>query len=87
MKAFFQDTIKIFRDVIQSWKGFEDYLSRVDYLLEHTGEIGRKSYTPNNIGHGFNVLNHGDFHMRNILIRNDVNKRLEDSCFVSTRFQ
>ncbi|CAH1709563.1 unnamed protein product [Chironomus riparius] len=79
---FFRDTIKAFREVVEGWDGYEDYLPKLEHLIENIGASGVKSYTPNSKGCGFNVLNHGDFHLRNILIKPDAERRIENVSFV-----
>jgi hypothetical protein len=58
-------------------------LPKLEHLIENIGAIGVKSYTQNPKGCGFNVLNHGDFHLRNILIKRDAEQRIENVSFVS----
>lgn len=81
-EELFEDTIKLFREVVATWKGHEEYLPKLDNLAENIAEIGQKCYLPNKLGFGYNVLNHGDFNMRNILVKNNQQKELEDFRFV-----
>ena len=39
-------------------------------------------YKPNKPGAGYNVLNHGDFHIKNLLFKHDLEERFEDVYFV-----
>jgi aminoglycoside phosphotransferase (APT) family kinase protein len=79
---FFRDTIKAFREVVAGWEGFDEYVPKVERLVTNIEAIGRQSYAPNAKGCGFNVLNHGDLHLRNILIRDDSERRVESFYFV-----
>jgi hypothetical protein len=79
---FLRDTIKAFREVVVEWEGFESYVPKVERLITDIEAIGRKSYTPNPKSCGFNVLNHGDLHLRNILIKDDSEQRVESFYFV-----
>lgn len=54
--------------------------------MKQIGEIGRKSQTPNERGNGYNVLNHGDFHRLNTLVKFNEQKRLQDFYFVGIFF-
>ncbi|KAG5674474.1 hypothetical protein PVAND_004443 [Polypedilum vanderplanki] len=80
---FLRDTIKAFREVVAEWgEEFEDYVPKVEKLIKDIEVIGKKSYTANSKGCGFNVLNHGDLHLRNILIKDDSEQRMESFYFV-----
>lgn len=50
--------------------------------MDHVGEIGRSSYARNKPCDGYNVLNHGDFHTRNTVMKFNSAKRLEQFYFV-----
>lgn len=80
--TFFRDGILAFREVVETWDGYEIYLPKIDNLLKTIGEIGVKSSTPNPNGIGFNVLNHGDLHLRNILVKANAEHRVEKFYFV-----
>ena len=82
IKEFFGDALVAFREVIETWTGFENYGQKLDYFIENFAEIGKKAYKANKPGRGFNVLNHGDFHTRNTLCKNNSNHRLESLYFV-----
>jgi hypothetical protein len=60
-------------------------LPKLDNLIKNIGEIGKKCYSPNKRGSGFNVLNHGDLHLRNILIKANDDNRIERFNFVSSK--
>lgn len=83
MKEFFEDTLIVFKGVLETWEGCESFLPKLDYLMKHLGDIGQKSYTPNKPGNGYNVLNHGDFHSRNILLKHNAASQIEKFLFVS----
>lgn len=85
INAFFLDTLKAFKETLETWEGYVGYIPKLEYLMGHIGEIGKKCYLPNKPGEGFNVLNHGDFHLRNILTLNDSAKRLKTFKFVRKR--
>lgn len=82
LEHFFRDAIKTYREVVSEWEGFEQYLPKIDHLIKNIGAIGKKSYTPNSKGCGLNVLNHGDFHLRNILIKDSSEQKIENFSFV-----
>jgi len=58
-------------NLMSNWEGFEKYVEPIKKMKETYVEKSIKSYTPNT-GHGaFNVLNHGDFHFKNMLYKMD----------------
>lgn len=81
---FCRDTTKSFRDVVATWDDCEVYLPKLDKLIENIGEIGRMHYTRNAEGNGFNVLNHADLHLRNILIKANDKQRIQNFYLVMT---
>ena len=83
LETFYYKTFRDFRSVVETWEGYEKYLPKIDNLINNLPAIGRKLYTPNKPGHGYNVLNHGDFHLRNLLFKFDENKKIQDLLFVS----
>lgn len=78
-------SVNLFREVLEEWDGYQKYIPKIDKYMKQIGDIGRKCYLPNKPNCGYNVLNHGDFHPRNTLIKLDSDKRLEKFCFVSRR--
>lgn len=82
VKGFFEKCLQTFREVVGTWSGCESFLPKLDEYNRNIADIGRRIYTARQPGHGFNVLNHGDFHEANILIKADSESRLEDIRFV-----
>lgn len=82
IKAFFQDTLLIFRDVLDTWEDYRQYLPQLDAFIKNVAAIGANCYVPNKPGQGFNVLNHGDFHSRNLLVKDNAEKRIEEFYFI-----
>lgn len=74
--------MKVFQEVLETWDGFQHYIPKIDMFMKHVGEIGRKCQASNEPNQGYNVLNHGDFHTRNILIKRNSDKKLEQFNFV-----
>lgn len=82
--AFYSDGIRAFREAVAGFQGYEEYLPKIDYLIANIGEVGRQCYVKNAPGEGYNVLNHGDFHLRNLLTKfNSASGRLERLQFVN----
>lgn len=80
---FFLDNIEIFREVVSTWEGCDEYLEKLEHLKENLSEIGSSCYVANHPQRGYNVLNHGDFHLRNILVKTDKQNRWDRFNFVS----
>lgn len=79
VETYFVDGVRAFKEVVSTWDGFESYLPKIDYLIKNICEIGKRSFVRNEPGSGYNVLNHGDFHLRNILMKLDTNSRRLES--------
>jgi hypothetical protein len=80
---FLLDELVCFKEVVSTWEGFEDYVPRLEYLIKNSSKLGSKCYKRNKPGFGYNVLNHGDFHSRNLLTKfNSDTNRLEKFQFV-----
>jgi hypothetical protein len=80
VETFFQDTMEAFIEVAKTWNGFGDYIPKLVSFCENLGELARQCYQANE-KQGYNVLNHGDFHLRNLLVRNN-----QENCLESFRF-
>lgn len=79
----FQDSFDVFKEVVATWESFEEFVPKFQKIAENIAKIGKKSYIANKPGHGFNVLNHADFHTRNILVKQNQERRIESFSFVS----
>ncbi|CAO1366944.1 unnamed protein product [Diamesa hyperborea] len=82
-KCFFQHNLSVFKKLIveNTWPKFntEQHLQRIDQVIEHCTERGKRIYSPG--AGGFNVLNHGDFVMRNMLFQKS-NDKISDVQFM-----
>lgn len=79
---FIYESFGIFCDVVQEWgDDFDVYVEKLkkanDVFLEKANEI----YSINS--KGFNVLNHGDFHINNFMVKRGGDNLIEDVMFVS----
>lgn len=75
-----------FTEVIKEWKGYEKFVkpfeeNKVKYL-----EKTLKTYSKNKNEFGYNVLNHADFHIKNLLFKKNSEGKMEDFLFVSLIF-
>jgi hypothetical protein len=77
----FDDSFKLFLDEIKAWDGFEKYVPKFEALFENyidklAGVYGLSSS-------GYNVLAHGDLHIKNLMYKKDKEGDIEDVIFVS----
>lgn len=70
----------LFIDEVKTWDGFETVHEKLEELFKKFEERGSKVYTPSV---GYNVLNHGDFHYKNMAFKKDDIGKLSDVLFVS----
>lgn len=84
--TLYDHSIKVFQEVLETWDGYQQYIPKIEAYMKRIGEIGRKSQTANKPDNGYNILNHGDFHMLNSLVKLDEQKNLQDFYFVRKVF-
>jgi thiamine kinase-like enzyme len=77
----FGDNIKVLADEVETWEGFEKFAPALRELAENYQQRVLKVYEPNPSGQGYNVLCHGDFHMKNIMLNRDGDT-LKDVCML-----
>lgn len=80
----FTESFDVITEVMSKWDGFQQFIDPIKKFQSCYAEMGLKSYTPNASFSGYNVLNHGDFHYKNVLykLKND-GKEIEDFITVS----
>lgn len=85
-ESFFRHNLKIFKSLLveNTWPQLNrpEFVHAIDEMIEKCTERGRRVFSPAPAG-GFNVLNHGDFFLRNMLFLN-IDGRFSDVQFVST---
>ncbi|GAB0088788.1 uncharacterized protein DMENIID0001_032520 [Sergentomyia squamirostris] len=79
---FFVDGFARAVGCIKTWPGFEDIGQKMEQLVPHFMQKLKKVYRPNKPHEGINVLNHGDFHIKNILFINDENDDIQKISFI-----
>lgn len=82
-ELLFGKALSGFADVVSEWEGFEHYGPHLEALKSNYLSKVLKTYKPNRNEFGFNVLNHADFHVRNVLFKKDDFGKMEDFKFVS----
>lgn len=71
----FMLNVQSFIDELKTWPGYEMYVEKLLKMFENHNEKGTKTFTPNTPGQGYNVLNHGDFHAKNVMFKNMENPK------------
>jgi Ecdysteroid kinase-like family len=74
--------IKTFVEIMKTWKEAEKFVPAMERYAENYYDLGSKIYQEAKGPFAFNVLNHGDFHNRNLLFKMDSDDKYEDFVFV-----
>ncbi|CAG9811446.1 unnamed protein product [Chironomus riparius] len=84
--AIFTANFDIFLNYISEWEGYEEFIEPIKNFRTVYAEKCQKSTKPNTGAGAFNVLNHGDFHLKNVLYKiNKEDGKIED--FVALDYQ
>lgn len=75
-EKFLFESIDTFCNVLTSWGGYDNYVDKLKLFRENLVEMGKRLYEPDD--NGYNVLNHGDFHIKNLLFKKGDNDEIED---------
>lgn len=81
----FNQGIDAFVDVAKESKGFEKFIPKLESFKKQFLGKTLKTYTQNRNEFGYNVLNHADFHLKNLLFKKNAQKAIEDFCFVRSQ--
>ncbi|XP_058055646.1 uncharacterized protein LOC131207055 [Anopheles bellator] len=74
----FGKNLKAFVDAMRTWEGCEQLVEPLERTVEDCSERLHRIYCCHTPGRAYNVLNHGDFHSKNLLHRfNDENAIVE----------
>ncbi|CRK88947.1 CLUMA_CG002639, isoform A [Clunio marinus] len=78
MHGMFSQIFNAFCENAKAWDGFEKFIPHLENfkkdLIEKTGKV----FTANTGEFSFNILNHADFHLKNILFKNKSDGSMED---------
>lgn len=75
--------MNLFLDEIKNWEGFEMVVEKVETLIEKFKVCGIRVYQSNAKGDGYNILNHGNFRLNNLMFKNGSDGKISDVLFVS----
>lgn len=73
-----------FTNVVKEWEGYEKFIPSLEKFQANFLSKVLKTYKPNRSELGYNVLNHADFHIRNLMFKKSPEGAIEDFQFVST---
>lgn len=79
--SFFKGVAKTLSNAVKNWSGYEKIAAKLGNIPQEAYENIYKSYIPQE--GGFNVINHGDMFLNNILFRYDQSGKPVDIRFVS----
>lgn len=84
-EMLFGDSLDAFIAVSKEWDEFSKFIPKLEkFRQNYLEQTLTKTYTANSADAGYNVLNHGDFHLRNMLFKTNE-ARIEDFRFVSIK--
>lgn len=66
-ETFLNEPFDVLCDVLKSWGGMDEYVVKLKCFREKYIEMGKRLYEPD--PNGYNVLNHGDFHIKNLMFK------------------
>ena len=78
-----ENAINFFLNEIKLWPNYNDYLIKIFNYKNLMIKKGIELFKPNNINNGYNVLNHGNLHLNNILFKKSTIGTITDVLFVS----
>lgn len=78
----FGQGLDAFIDVASEVGGFEKFLPNLESFKDQYLNKTLRTYLPNRSDEGYNVLNHADFHTKNLLFKKHANDSIEDFLFV-----
>lgn len=82
-EIMFDQGLEAFIDVAKEWDGYEKFIPNLEKFKKNYFNKAVKSYTPNRVDFGYNVLNHADFHLKNMLFKKNADGAIDDFYFVS----
>lgn len=65
----FEESFEIFIKLLSEWGDYDSFIGPIQNFRETYFQNTQKCYTPNTGPGAFNVLNHSDFHPKNVIYR------------------
>ncbi|CRK90874.1 CLUMA_CG004564, isoform A [Clunio marinus] len=81
-EMIYGNTLEHFASILNDWKGYEKYAEKFKPLRKTYLSKVLKTYKPNRSEFGYNVINHADFHIRNLLFKKTKDGSIEDFLFI-----
>lgn len=76
-------TFSAFIEDAKECEEFAPFIPKLELAATQVLSKGLKTYAPNQSEFGFNVLNHADFHRKNILFKKNSDGAIDDFYIVS----
>lgn len=76
-------TMKGLVEFLRDQEEFEEFIPALENFRDNHQKMTLKSYEANQGPFAFNVLNHADFHAKNVLWKLNKDEKIEDVCVVS----
>lgn len=67
---FWREFLKSLTDEIRTWPGYETYVEKLETIISTCNDQAKEMFKVNAPNEGYNVLNHGDFHSKNMMFKN-----------------
>lgn len=85
----FKDNIHLFVKELKTWgPDYQIYYEKLDKIKDQIVKLGDHLFVKNEPDKGYNVLNHGDFHTRNMLVKwNENHEKVNDIILVSSTWK
>lgn len=80
------ETLEGFIAAAKNWDGFATFIPHLESFKKNFFSRCLRSYTANRSDDGYNVLNHADFHRKNLLFQRNAYDAIKDFLFVSCSF-
>lgn len=86
VEMMFNQTLEGFVAAAKNWDGFEGFIPHLETFKTNFLSRCLRTYTPNR-SDGYNVLNHADFHRKNLLFQRNAYEAIKDFLFVRLSLQ
>lgn len=81
--VMFNQGLHAFIDVAKEWDDFEKFIPSLELFKKEFLTKALKTYKGNSSEVGYNVLNHADLNLKNMLFKKNAEGAIEDFFFVS----
>lgn len=83
IETFLHECLMTVLNTLKDWDKFEQYEANLIEYIKNIKTNGIETYKPNPPQQGYNVLNHGDLHAKNLMIKYHSNGDIDNILLVS----